>query len=100
MVRVVGNVGNTSEEVRSKVQAMTVPCKHLFSAGKQTADHCCTQLGTEKFEQCQVMKFSWRSKIADYASINSATVHEVHNLSCKYEDFLSHDRVEAQLDTC
>ena len=82
------------------IPASSVPCEHLFSVGKQTADHCHTRLGTEKFEQLQVMKFSWHSKIADYASINSATVHEVHNLLCKYEDFLSHDRMEAQLDTC
>ena len=54
-----------------------MPCKHLFSAGGETATDRLSRLGAEPFEQLQVLKFAWRTAIVDQAAENSTIVEEV-----------------------
>ncbi|KAG6813472.1 hypothetical protein H0H87_009119 [Tephrocybe sp. NHM501043] len=56
----------------------SVPCEHLFSASKQTADDCHACLCATTFEQLQIMKFAWCSKTMDIAAINSQHVEEIN----------------------
>ena len=77
-------------------QASSVPCERLFSAGKETAADRRSRLGAERFEQLQVMKFAWRNNMKDYAAMNQDCEEEV-DLSI-YEDLLSQDHREANLD--
>ncbi|KIL56661.1 hypothetical protein M378DRAFT_188536 [Amanita muscaria Koide BX008] len=78
------------------VQASSVPCEHLFSASKQTADYRRSKLCSDKFEQLQIMKFAWRSNISDYAAINSAKIEEC-DLD-EYCDLHQRDVVEVEMD--
>jgi hypothetical protein len=55
-------------------------------------------LGSDKFEQLQVMRFLWCSKIVNYASINSAAVLKEVDFS-EFKDLFSHDVVEAGLNS-
>jgi hypothetical protein len=58
-------------------QASSVPCKRLFSASKQTADTRRASLGAKRFEQLQIMKFTWCNNIVDLAAWNSGQIEEV-----------------------
>ncbi|KAM6491703.1 hypothetical protein JOM56_012865 [Amanita muscaria] len=49
-----------------------------------------------KWWQTQVMKFAWRGNITDWAAINSTEVEE-YDIG-EYQDMLSHDILERQLD--
>ncbi|KIL55505.1 hypothetical protein M378DRAFT_182221 [Amanita muscaria Koide BX008] len=77
-------------------QASSVPCERLFSASKQAADDRRARLGTDKFEQTQIMKFAWREGVTDYAAINSSRIEEC-DLD-EYVNMLGHDMLELQLD--
>src|SRR5258707_2980644 len=77
-------------------QASSVPCEQLFSASKQTADDRQASLGTKWFEELQLMKFAWRSKITDVASSNSDQV-EVVDLG-EYRDMLEYDVQEYEFE--
>jgi len=66
-----------------------VPCEHLFSASKQTADDQRVSLGAEQFEELQMMKFAWWRDIFDVASWNSREIEEV-DLD-EYREILSAD---------
>src|SRR5260370_3097762 len=77
-------------------QASSVPCEWLFSASKQTADDRRASLGTKQFEELQLMKFAWRSKITDIASSNSDQV-EVVDLG-DYLNMLQYDVHEYELE--
>ena len=60
------------------IPAMSVPCEHLFSAGAKIATDCHNHLGSDKFEQLQILKHMWRPNICDLATINSGEIKEVH----------------------
>src|SRR5713226_2191886 len=77
-------------------QASSVPCEQLFSASKQTADDQRASLGAKRFEELQLMKFAWRSKITDIASSNSDQV-EVVDLG-EYRDMLEYDVREYEFE--
>ena len=62
------------------------------------AHYQCSRLGSDKFKQLQVMKFSWPSKIVDYVSINSASVNKEVDLA-EFEELFGHDCVKAKLDS-
>jgi hypothetical protein len=47
-------------------------------------------LGADRFEELQVMKFAWRTKIDDLASHNSEQVEEVDGIK-EYQDYLAAD---------
>jgi hypothetical protein len=70
-------------------QASSVPCEHLFSASKQTADVWRASLGAKRFEELQVMKFTWRQNIVDLAAWNSGQVEVVDLDECS-------ERLEAE----
>jgi hypothetical protein len=61
----------------------------LFSAGKEIAVARCVQLGADRFEQLQVLKFAWRKGLIDHAAWNSAKV-EVFDLD-EYKELLAAD---------
>ena len=56
------------------IPASSVPCEHLFSTGGEIAtdQHSC--LGSEKFEQLQVLRHTWHCRIMDQANLNSGNV--------------------------
>ena len=51
-----------------------VPCECLFSAGSKIATDQCSHLGSEKFEQLQVLRHTWHCRIVDQANLNSGNV--------------------------
>jgi len=77
-------------------QASSVPCKHLFSASKQTTDLCQLSLGAKHFEELQIMKFAWRKKIVDNVQQNWARVDEVQLE--EYSEYLDADETSAEWD--
>jgi hypothetical protein len=77
-------------------QASSVPCERLFSASKQTADLRRSSLGAKHFEELQIMKFAWRSKILDNAEQNWTRVEEVQ--SGEYSEILDADEISAEWD--
>ncbi|RDB30355.1 hypothetical protein Hypma_007292 [Hypsizygus marmoreus] len=78
------------------VQASSVPCERLFSASKPIADERRAHLGSRRFEELLLMKFTWRNSIADLAAWNSSQIEEV-NLE-EFKDLLSADELEKMLD--
>ncbi|KZT31579.1 hATC-domain-containing protein, partial [Sistotremastrum suecicum HHB10207 ss-3] len=53
------------------VQASSVPCERLFSAAKHIATDQRSRLGTDKFEQLQLLKFAWRGNLVNVAEENA-----------------------------
>jgi hypothetical protein len=53
------------------IQASSVPCERLFSAGKEIAVARRSQLGAKLFEQLQMLKFAWKETLVDHATWNS-----------------------------
>jgi len=78
------------------IQASSVSCEQLFSAGKETATDWCARLSTEHFEQLQVLKFAWHIHTEDLAAINECT-EEIVELEA-YKDLLIQDCYKADLD--
>jgi hAT family C-terminal dimerisation region len=60
------------------VAASSVPCERLLSGGQQIATDCRTRLGSDRFEQLQILKFGWRKSIVDFALLNANVVEEVN----------------------
>lgn len=79
-------------------QASSVACERLFSAGGEIATKRRAQLGAERFEELQIMKFAWRKNINDFASWNSTQVEEVEDKLMEFKDFLTADREQAEWD--
>jgi len=74
-------------------QASSVACERLFSAGGEIATKRRAQLGAERFEELQLMKFAWRGRIDNLALDNSEQVEEIVEDGIKeYRDFLAADR--------
>jgi hypothetical protein len=73
-----------------------VPCEHLFSASKQTADLRQSSLGAKRFEELQIMKFAWHRKILNNAEQNWARVEEIQLK--EYSEFLEADETLAEWD--
>lgn len=69
------------------IPASSVACERLFSAAKEIATHKRSRLGSERFEQLQMMKFAWRGTIFDYAKLRSQEVEEVEILVHEFEEF-------------
>lgn len=78
------------------MQASSVPCKRLFSGSKQTATDRRARLGSQKFEELQVLKSAWRPTIVDHAAANSK-IDEFIDLSV-YEDLMAQELAEEALD--
>jgi hypothetical protein len=72
-------------------QASSVPCERLFSGGGEIATKRHAQLGTQQFEELQIMKFAWRNNIGDLAAWNSAEVEVVDDELKEYRDLLIGD---------
>ena len=77
-------------------QASSVPCEWLFSASKQTAVDRQASLGEKRFEELQIMKFTWRNNIIDLVAWNSAQVEEVD--LWEYSEMLEAEEEAAELD--
>lgn len=52
-------------------QASSVPCERLFSSAKLVASNLRARLGSERFEEIQLLKWHWRSNTIDLAAINT-----------------------------
>ena len=77
-------------------QASSVPCERLFSSSKQVADDRRARLGPTKFEELQLMKFSWRNDIHNLATWNSGQIEEI-NLD-EYRELLALDELGNECD--
>lgn len=56
----------------------SVPCERLFSAGREIATDRRSRLGSNVFEQLQVLRYAWRNEVVDEADLNSRRVEEIH----------------------
>jgi len=72
-------------------QASSVPCERLFSGSGEIATKRRAQLGAQRFEDLQIMKFAWRNNIGDLAAWNSAEVEVVDEELKEYCDLLIGD---------
>ena len=55
-----------------------MPCEWLFSAGAEIATDRRSRLGSDCFEELQVLKHAWNHTLVDRAGINSDTVEEIY----------------------
>jgi len=78
------------------IPASSVPCERLFSAAKHIATDHRARLGSERFEELQIMKSVWRSNIHDLAAWNSDNVKEVD--LTEFEEQLREDKAAAAWD--
>ena len=72
------------------VQASSVPCERLFSASKQTATDRHARLGSDRFEELQLMKFAWRGDLVDISVWNSEQIKVVED-KAKFAELLHDD---------
>jgi hypothetical protein len=77
-------------------QASSVACERLFSSGGEIATKRRSQLGAERFEELQIMKFAWRNNTMDLASSNSDHVEQVDNDTKEYGDLLAADEEQGK----
>ncbi|KZT36501.1 hATC-domain-containing protein, partial [Sistotremastrum suecicum HHB10207 ss-3] len=59
------------------VQASSVACERLFSSAKHTATDQRSRLGTDKFEQLQMLKSSWKKNLVNVAEENAQLEEEI-----------------------
>jgi hAT family C-terminal dimerisation region len=74
------------------IPVSSVPCERLFSGGGETATDRHTRLGTERFEQLQMLKHEWHDMIVDLAEVNSDVTDNV-----LMEDFCELFNVDKEL---
>ncbi|KZT31524.1 hATC-domain-containing protein, partial [Sistotremastrum suecicum HHB10207 ss-3] len=67
------------------VQASSVACERLFSAAKHATTDQRSRLGTEKLEQLQMLKASWKKNIVDIAEENAQLEEEIRATEELYE---------------
>jgi len=72
------------------------PCERLFSSSKHVADDRRASLGSTKFEELQLMKFTWHNNILDMAAWNSIQTEEVK--LDEYQELLNADEFEDELE--
>ena len=60
------------------IPATSVPCECLFSTGGKIATDWHSHLGSDIFEQLQVLRHAWQNRIVDQANLNSANVDEIN----------------------
>ena len=73
-----------------------MPCERLFSASKQVADDWRATLGSNTFEELQLMKFAWHNNILDLAAWNLRHAEEI-DLD-EYEGLLKADEFTDEID--
>ena len=59
------------------VPASSVPCEHLFLAGKLITTDGRSCLGSDHFEELQIMRSAWKEDVVDWATLNTGDVEEV-----------------------
>ena len=62
-------------------------CERLFSSVKKIATHKRTRLGSECFEQLQMMTFAWRGTIFDFTKLNLQEVEDLEIMAREFEEF-------------
>ena len=72
-----------------------MPCERLFSASKQVANDRRATLGSNTFEELQLMKFAWCNNIRDLAAWNLR--HAEIDLD-EYEGLLKADEFTDEID--
>ena len=78
------------------VPASSIPCERLFSAAKHVATDHCSCLGSEHFEQLQIMKSAWKGSVQDLMAWNSDEIETVDLR--EYKDLLALDNKIAAWD--
>ena len=79
------------------IPASSVPCERLFSAGKQVATDRRARLGSDRFEQLQIMRSAWKDDIVDLAAWNMLT--QVEDVDVKlYESILDDEKHAIEWD--
>jgi hypothetical protein len=79
-------------------QASSVACERLFSAGGEIATKRRAQLGADRFEELQIMKFAWRHRVDDIALYNSEQVEVIDDGIKEFQDFLAADKEQEEWD--
>ena len=79
------------------IPASSVPCERLFSVGKQVATDRRARLGSDRFEQLQIMRSAWKDDIVDLAAWNMLT--QVEDVDVKlYESILDDEKHAIEWD--
>ena len=78
------------------IPASYVPCERLFSAAKEVADDRRSHLGSKKFEELQIMKFTWCNNIPNLAAWNSNEIEEINTM--EYTTLLNDDNWQGDFD--
>ena len=78
------------------IPASSVPCEHLFSTGGEIATDRHSHLGSDHFEQLQILKHGWHNTIVDHATFNFSQLDE-HYLQ-NFEELYLMDEEFAALD--
>jgi hypothetical protein len=73
-----------------------VLCERLFLSAKQVADDRRSHLGSNKFEQMQILKFARRNKVTDLTAWNDGLAEEI-NLE-DYKDLLAQEQFDKEVD--
>ena len=73
------------------IQASSVPCECLFSGSKQTATNQCAWLGTDKFENLQIMKSARKKDLVDLTAWNMGQIEEIDRDIWVYEELIHKD---------
>src|ERR1700722_2197323 len=68
---------NTAGHTEPVTNPTSVPCERLFSEGKEIADDRRSRLGAARFEELQMLKFTWRDFQIDHAALTSSELEEL-----------------------
>ena len=71
------------------IPTTSVPCERLFSTGAEITTNRQSCLGTDRFEQLQILKHAWKDNIVDLACLNSNMTEEEY--LDKFWEFLKWD---------
>jgi hypothetical protein len=79
------------------IPVTSIPCERLFSAGGEITTDRRSCLGSERFEQLQVLRHAWRGRTMDWVALNLAVVEEVNGM-VDFQELLQEDEESMQVD--
>ena len=60
------------------ITATSVPYERLFSSDAEIATDRRSRLGSDRFEQLQILKHAWQDQIVDITSFNLSKIEDVY----------------------
>ena len=79
--------------------AASTPSERAFSAAGITADKRRSRLDADRFEELQIMKYTWRLRVQDVLTMNSSTIEEVKvDEYQEFQELLSADAFANEFD--